>query len=142
MTPIDPADGTPSVRVAQAEPGEPSLDAPDTGEGGKTSPPAAPAPGSKAGTSSSSLPLSPGEADVAAARAKTPAGGVGASPASSAGLQGAEWRKKVKAATSALHAAQRRGAHRYTKVADRTAGSQYKPGMAVRKPPEKPGGVS
>ena len=39
MTPIDPADGTPSVRVAQAEPGEPCVSvAPDTGaQGGKTS---------------------------------------------------------------------------------------------------------
>ena len=62
----------PSRRAAQATPGRPSPVAPVAGEGGKTSPPAAPAPGSKAGTSSSSLPLSPGEADVAAARTKTP----------------------------------------------------------------------
>ena len=74
-------------------------------------------------------------------RAQNPAGGeLDADGSPSAGSTGAEWRKKVKAATSALHAAQRRGAHRYTKVADRTAGSQFRPGMAVRKPPEKPQG--
>ena len=116
----DPADSPPSVRVAQAEPGEPcASDAPDTGaQGGKTSRPA-PAPGHPGG-------------------AQAPGGGEGASPASPPGLQGAEWRKTVKAATSALHAEQRRRSHRYVPVAKRTA---YRPGMAVKQP-EKPDGAA
>lgn len=78
-------------------------------------------------------------------RAQSPAGGeLDADGSPSAGSSGAEWRKKVKAATSALHAEQRRGAHRYTKVADRTAGSQFKPGMARREPPasDEPDGAA
>ena len=55
-----------------------------------------------------------------------------------AGLQGAEWRKQVKAATSALHATQRRKATRYVRKADRGAGAQYRPGMGRRMPPSPP----
>ena len=123
--PKNPSAGSPPVsrRVAQATPGGPSLVAPVAREGGQTPHPV-PAPGHPGG-------------------AQTPAGSAhAAADALPAGSSGAEWRKKVKAATSALHAAQRRGAHRYTKVADRTAGAQFRPGMSVRKPPEKPQGES
>lgn len=68
---IDPADSPPSVRVAQAEPGEPSLVTPDTREGGKTSS------------------LLKTEAPQAAARTKKPGRGIGASPVSLSGLHAA-----------------------------------------------------
>ena len=76
-------------------------------------------------------------------RAQAPAGSVTdttvALPAGSTGLSGAEWRKQAKAATSALHAAQRRRAGRYTRIADRSAGSRYVPGGNRRLPPEASG---
>lgn len=73
----------------------------------QTSPPAAPLPGKRHATNS------------------TPEG-------TAAPLRGKAWRDAAKAATSAMHAAQRRQATRYVKVADRTPGSQYRPGMARR----------
>ncbi len=104
----DPADSPPSVRVAQAEPGEPcASDAPDTdAQGGKTPHPV-PAPGHPGG-------------------AQTPAGGVGASPASPAALQGAEWRKAVRDA----QAKNRRKTTRTT---------SKRPAQTIDLPPASPG---
>ena len=74
-------------------------------------------------------------APVTAGPDGTPASG----PPAVTGLSGAEWRKQAKAATSALHAAQRRRAGRYTRIADRSAGSRYVPGGNRRLPPEASG---
>jgi hypothetical protein len=71
--------------------------------------------------------------------ARAPAGASGTvSPP--AGSSGAEWRAKVKTATSALHAGQRRRATRYVPKAKRGTGAGYRPGMTRRPPPETPGG--
>jgi hypothetical protein len=83
-------------------------------------------------------------------RTKTPAGGgllpqaggADASPAGSQALSGAAWQKAAKAEQSRQGRERRRQAHRYTRIADRTAGSQFRPGMAVRKPPEPPDGAA
>lgn len=48
------------------------------------------------------------------------------------GLRGRAWRDAARQAASALHAAQRRQAGRYVKVADRAPGSQYRPGQNRR----------
>jgi hypothetical protein len=77
-------------------------------------------------------------------RDQVPAGGTPASTVREADsvppdrpepLSGDEWRKAAKRAQSAAGAERRRRAGKYTRVADRTAGSQYRPGMSVRKPP-------
>ena len=74
------------------------------------------------------------QAPVTAGPDGTPASG----PPVVTGLSGAEWRKQAKAATSALHATQRRRATRYVRKADRGAGAQYRPGMGRRMPPGPP----
>lgn len=101
----------------------------------------------------------PGELAVSPSRGGTgdragqqvPAGGTPASTVREADsvppdrpepLSGDEWRKAAKRAQSAAGAERRRRAGKYTRVADRTAGSQYRPGMSVRKPPETPGGAA
>ena len=139
----DPATGPPSGRVAQApEPGEPATHLPPRVAGGKTSPRDV-ADGAAAGKPHPDPGAALGhEAAPGRGRAQAPAGEGRTGSVTPAGTSGAEWRKKVKAATSALHAAQRRQSHRYTRVADRAAGDQYKPGMAVRKPPEPPRGAA
>ena len=75
-------------------------------------------------------------APVTAGPDGTPASG----PPVVTGLSGAEWRKQAKAATSALHATQRRRATRYVRKADRGAGAQFRPGMGRRMPPGAPDG--
>jgi len=131
----DPAAGPPSGRVAQAPvPGEPATSPPRVA-GGKTSPRDV-ADGAAAGKPHPDPGAALGhEAAPGRGRAQAPAGEGRTGSVTPAGTSGAEWRKKVKAATSAKNAAQRRGRGRYTRVADRTAGDQYRPGMAVRKPP-------
>lgn len=53
------------------------------------------------------------------------------------GLSGAEWRKAVKAATSALHAEQRNRRGQYPKKG--TQPIRPRPGMTRRMPPQQPG---
>ena len=134
--------------AAQATPGGPSPAVPPVaGEGGYASPHGQDR--ERAGLAGMPDPET-GAADPATqtaapvrGRAQAPAGSVTdttvALPAGSTGLSGAEWRKQAKAATSALHAAQRRRAGRYTRIADRSAGSRYVPGGNRRLPPEAPG---
>ena len=132
--------------AAQATPGGPSLAVPPVaGEGGYSPSPlsreraAATEPDPETGGSGSE-PAPPvrgraPRAPVTAGPDGTPASG----PPAVTGLSGAEWRKQAKAATSALHAAQRRRAGRYTRIADRSAGSRYVPGGNRRLPPEASG---
>jgi hypothetical protein len=140
-TPKDPRTDSPrAVRAAQATPGGPAaVTVPRGAAAGGTNPqPSLSRPAVVTGTAPASGTEGPAITPPVPGRGpKTPAG-ASENDSPPAGSSGAEWRKKVKAATSALHAAQRRGAHKYTRVADRTAGSQYRPGMAVRKPPEPP----
>jgi len=144
-TPEDPAASACSPVAPGAAPsqGGPGLSRTVERPGGKTSPhdrgqvtAGTPVPGSGA-----RVEPSPGRG-----RAQDPAGTGTDRPVREtestvpAGLQGAEWRKQVKAATSALHAAQRRRAGRYTRIADRSAGSRYVPGGNRRAAPGKPDG--
>jgi len=139
----DPADEVAPVASARVPPPEGGPGPAAAGPGGSTSPhdhgqatAGTPVPGSGA-----RVEPSPGRG-----RAQDPAGTGTDRPVREtestvpAGLQGAEWRKQVKAATSALHAAQRRRAGRYTRIADRSAGSRYVPGGNRRAAPGKPDG--
>jgi hypothetical protein len=63
-------------------------------------------------------------------------------PAGSTGLRGKDFTAAAKAEQSRQARAKRTGRGRYTRVADRTAGTQYKPGMAVRKPQKPPDGAA
>lgn len=129
-----------SRRAAPVTPGGPAVSA--SRAAGGTTPHPALAPrisGLPGGVHSSSLPLDE-EPREAAARTATPAGGglpsqreVADPPL--AGLQGADWRKKVKAATSAHNADKRRS--RIKRAAKRTG-----PGMIRREPPQTPDGAA
>ena len=133
--------------AAQATPGGPSPAVPPVaGEGGYSPSPlsreraAATEPDPQTGGSGSE-PAPPvrgraPRAPVTAGPDGTPASG----PPVVTGLSGAEWRKQAKAATSALHATQRRRATRYVRKADRGAGAQFRPGMGRRMPPGAPDG--
>ena len=109
-------------RAAQARPRGPSLIQPPVDrEGGKTPPP------SEREADAGTVP-GPGADGTLPGRGRD----------QGEGLSGQAARDEWKRAQSALSAAQRRGARKYTRKADRTPGSQFKPGMARRMPPGPP----
>ena len=85
-------DGTPvrRSRAALVTPGGSASPSPPTGEAdGKTSPPAAPAPGGMAGTPDTCITASRARKSPAAGTPKAPGRGIGASPVSLSGLHAA-----------------------------------------------------